>query len=175
MPFRLPLRAMKHALFCPTRLTLGFLFVVAYLSQAHSETPVSTGLIKICKKDNPSDYAEPGWWRREVMVPIGVEFRDVGTVDDASADWIRLKVVTMQAVSLKGDKRCAVVRAKIPSGQTMSELGRKPIGPIVQNISKEAGRLLEVMSWGRGSRPPDKLAPWADVVGVEATVEDDFR
>ena len=157
------------------RLVHAIVVSVAVSTPAASQTRDSEGLLKICKKDKPDHYDDPKWWRREVVVPAGVEFRDVGPIADVTGDWIRLKVVTMQGLSLKGNTKCGVVRAMIPSNQQPNELGRKPAGPTRYTIQKNEGRLLEVMSHGDRPQPPPRLGPWADVVTVEATIESDFE
>ena len=107
---------------------------------AQAQSPASVGQIKICKKDKPEDYGDPKFWGLEVVVPIGIEFRDVGPIDDVTADWIRLKIVTMQPLSLKGKTRCGVVKAMIPSNQGELDLGRKPVGQWVRrSMQSEKG------------------------------------
>lgn len=162
-------------------MAVRFLFAIAVItataliSPALSQSAASAGMLKICKQGNADEYPEPDWWRREVIVPAGIAFRDVGPIDDNAGDWIRLQIVTTQFLSLKGNQKCGVVPAFIPRDQSSNDFGRKPVGAVVYEIAKDAGRLLEVMKWGDSPTPPPKLGPWADVVGVGATVDADFR
>ena len=140
------------------------------LSQVSAETGAQ-GMIEICKKDTPEDY-EPGFWNREVVVPVGAVFGDVCAIDDPSGDWIRLRVITLAVGRIADRQRCVRVPAKI---STREDWGRKHVGPVIEVIVPQAKRLLEIVRWGDGPAPPSKLAPWADVPIVEAVVATEFK
>lgn len=133
----------------------------------------SSGSVRICKKDTPQDYADQDWWRREVIVPVGAVFKDVGPIEDASGERIKLRIVTTQKLSLRGEKECGIVHAIIPADD--GDWGNVHIGPVRTTISRSDQRLLEIERWGTSPSPPDKIAPWSDVVAVEATIQEDFR
>lgn len=149
------------------------MFAVAAVILASAPAHATAGKLKICKQGSPEEWPEPAWWRGEVIVPAGAVFKDVGPISDSTGDRIKLRIVTTQKTSLAGDTRCKTVDAKIP--EEAGDWGAIQVGPVVLSVAKSDGRLLEIEKWGNGDNPPPKLAPWADVAPVEATVETDFR
>lgn len=135
----------------------------------------SSGKIKVCKEGASDDWPDPEFWAREVVVPVGTVFKDAGHIDskDPLEGLIRLRVMVTEAGSVRGKQKCTVLRAIIPPDS--GAWGTLYAEPVRTKISKADRRILEIERWGDSPEPTGKLAPWADVVPVEVTIEADFR
>lgn len=156
----------------------AFLIVVVammFSQQAFAAALPATGRIKVCKEGKPEDWPEPNFWRREVIVPVGAVFKDAGEKHskDPLAGLIRLRIVAAQEAHIAGKQKCKVIDAYIP--EDYGDWGTLYAAPVRTTIKKSDNRVLEVERWGDSSEPAGKLAPWAEVVPIEATIENDFK
>lgn len=129
----------------------------------------------MCKAQPLSEWDnDPKFWHRPVTVPAGLVFRDVGSIDDATSEHIKLRIVTLGSTTIKGDHECVTVLAAISSKDT--DWGTAAIGPRITEVGPADRRLLEVESMENDSAPvPSEMGPWADVMTVSATVVSDFQ
>ena len=148
------------------------MFLLALFSPALAQ---SIGKIKVCKEGKSDDWPDQSYWAREVVVPVGAVFKDAGAIDskDVLEGLIRLRVVTVEAGIISGKKKCITLRGIIPDDG--GDWGNLYAGPVRTKITKSDNRMLNVERLGNSDKPAGKLAPWADVVPVEGTIEQDFR
>lgn len=132
------------------------------------------GSILVCKVGTPDEY-DVAMWQREVVVPTGMLFGDVGTIDDPATEWLRLRIETLAPARLSGSTRCVTVPGRLWLRD--DDYGRKHVGSVVTRIGPEARRLLEVVKMADPAAPvPDRMGPWAiDLMTVEATIASAFR
>jgi hypothetical protein len=136
----------------------------------HFTDAASLGQLKICKAQSLQEWHnDPVFWRRPVTVPAGLVFHDVGTIEDAISEHIKLRIVTLGTGTIKGEADCVVVPAAI--SQRVDGWGRLAIGPRITAVEPSDHRLLEPELMEDYNAPvPDAIAPWADVMTVNATV-----
>lgn len=129
------------------------------------------GRLKICKQGEAENWTKPEVWRRDIVVPKGAIFEDVGPIKGQASieDWWRLSVETLAVVTIRRREKCVTVPAKISSRD--EDWGRiREVKPLVTSVTPEDGRLFAIV---RFAFPLERkiMAPWADVVPVEATIE----
>lgn len=130
--------------------------------------PASGGTLQICKKDSQEDWGID-LWKREIVIPAGAVFGDVGPIGDVTGAWLKLRIMTLTPLRLKGADRCGKVEAVISGAN--EDWGRKHEGAVVDRVRPADKRLLEIVRVSDASTPtPRTMFPWASVVPVEATV-----
>jgi hypothetical protein len=151
---------------------LGAVFVTVAMAYVAPAIAGAQGQLQICKRDRAEDYAEAEYWHREVVIPMGTAFSDVGTIESGDR-WAKLRIFTLEPSRASGKTRSVVVRAEIGGPQ---DWVRKHEGPVVETVSPNDRRSLEVLVPARASDPlPSRMWPWADVPSVVATVARPFK
>jgi hypothetical protein len=155
------------------KLPLYLLSVSLFILAPNSWAQTSTGILRICK-EAAEEYGpeQQAWWRKEVLIPAGTVFSDVGTIEPGNP-WIKLRVYTLASVRIVGKARCITVGAKIGGPQ---DWGGVHTGEVRGMVLPSDNRLLEVLGpLDRRSAPPKSMYPWASVPPVSATVETAIR